>query len=130
MRDMDAADGGVFTVDRRASAAGQGRGRLPTAGLTALPGTEQWVVLNDSDATSTKRTLNVRSAWRGMPHGVCFHAVAKVVVVVPFDPHLRPGGVIDVNNEDRTLDARRFNEIAEAISRALRHHDRKAQGAR
>ena len=39
-----------------------------------------------------------------------------MVIEVPFDPHLRPGGVIDVNNEMSPKTRRRFYEIAAAIA--------------
>ena len=35
---------------------------------------------------------------------------------MPFDPYLRPGGVIDVDNELRRGTRRRFEEIAAAIA--------------
>ncbi|HEU0190650.1 MAG TPA: MinD/ParA family protein [Mycobacterium sp.] len=46
------------------------------------------VVLNDSDGHADKRT---RSTLAGQ-----FQRHGQAVVEVPFDPHLRPGGVIDV----------------------------------
>ncbi|HEY1442253.1 MAG TPA: MinD/ParA family protein, partial [Mycobacterium sp.] len=49
------------------------------------------VVLNDSDGHADKRTRSIL-ANRFASHG-------QVVIEVPFDPHLRPGGVIDVTNE-------------------------------
>ncbi|OOK75541.1 hypothetical protein BZL30_3896 [Mycobacterium kansasii] len=49
------------------------------------------VVLNDSDGHSDKRTRSVL-AREFVEHG-------QRVVEVPFDPHLRPGGVIDVRHE-------------------------------
>jgi MinD-like ATPase involved in chromosome partitioning or flagellar assembly len=38
------------------------------------------------------------------------------VVEVPFDPHLRPGGVIDVNNEMAPATRRRFLQITATIA--------------
>ncbi len=49
------------------------------------------VVLNDSDGHADKRTRSLL-ALEFVEHG-------QPVVQVPFDPHLRPGGVIDVSNE-------------------------------
>ena len=40
----------------------------------------------------------------------------RVVIEVPFDPHLRPGGVIGVTNEMSPKTRRRFYEIAAAIA--------------
>ena len=65
------------------------------------------LVLNDSDGHADKRTrsiINQQFASRG-----------QVVIEVPFEPHLRPGGVIDVSEmSDRTR--RRFMEITAAIA--------------
>ena len=66
------------------------------------------VVLNDSDGHADKRTRTVL-AEQFTNHGL-------VVMEVPFDPHLRPGGVIDVNNEMSPKIRRRFYEIAAAIA--------------
>jgi hypothetical protein len=49
------------------------------------------MVLNDSDGHADKRTRTV------MTQHIANHGL--VVMEVPFDGHLRPGGVIDVNNE-------------------------------
>lgn len=49
------------------------------------------VVLNDSDGHADKRTRAALVA-QFLQHG-------QAVVEVPFDPHLRPGGVIDVMTE-------------------------------
>jgi MinD-like ATPase involved in chromosome partitioning or flagellar assembly len=38
------------------------------------------------------------------------------VVEVPFDPHLRPGGVIDVKSELARSTRRKFLQIAAAIA--------------
>jgi MinD-like ATPase involved in chromosome partitioning or flagellar assembly len=38
------------------------------------------------------------------------------VVEVPFDSHLRPGGVIDVQSEMSPLTRRRFIEITAALA--------------
>ena len=57
------------------------------------------MVLNDSDGHADKRTRALL-AREFVDHG-------QPVVEVPFDPHLRPGGVIDVSDEM----ARRPGEI-------------------
>jgi MinD-like ATPase involved in chromosome partitioning or flagellar assembly len=40
----------------------------------------------------------------------------QTVVEVPFDPHLRPGGVIDVKEEMARTTRRRFLHIAAAVA--------------
>ena len=87
-----------------ASAAGQ---ILEWRGLSSLL-QRTVVVLNDSDGHADKRTRTVL-AEQFTNHGL-------VVMEVPFDPHLRPGGVIDVNNEISPKTRRRFYEIAAAIA--------------
>lgn len=66
------------------------------------------VVLNDSDGHSDKRTRAT------LAHQ--FTSRGQTVVEVPFDPHLRPGGVIDVTREMAPTTKLRFLEIAAAIS--------------
>ncbi len=66
------------------------------------------VVLNDSDGHSDKRT---RSVLAGQ-----FVDRGQTVVEVPFDPHLRPGGVIDVREEMARTTRRRFLQIAAAVA--------------
>lgn len=90
LRDLDAlivvsspwADG--------ASAAARTMEWLGDQGLTELLH-HTIVVLNDSDGHADKRTRALL-AREFVDHG-------RPVVEVPFDPHLRPGGVIDVSNE-------------------------------
>ena len=72
------------------------------------------VVLNDSDGHADKRTRTVL-AQHFASHGL-------VVMEVPFDAHLRPGGVIDINNEMSPKTRRRFYEIAAAIADHFKHH--------
>jgi MinD-like ATPase involved in chromosome partitioning or flagellar assembly len=38
------------------------------------------------------------------------------VVEVPFDPHLRPGGVIDVNHEMSAATRRRFLQVTATVA--------------
>ncbi len=66
------------------------------------------VVLNDSDGHADKKTRSVLAQQ--------FTSRGQVVVEVPFDPHLRPGGVIDVSSEMDRRTRRRFLEIAAAIA--------------
>lgn len=67
------------------------------------------VVLNDSDGHSDKRTRSVL-AREFVDHG-------QQVVEVPFDPHLRPGGVIDVSHELEPGTRLKFLQIAATITR-------------
>ena len=90
-----------------ASAAGQTLEYLHNRGLTGLLH-RTVVVLNDSDGhanTRTRALLVDQFAGRGQP-----------VFEVPFDPHLRPGGVIDVANEMFSNTRWRFLEISAAIA--------------
>jgi MinD-like ATPase involved in chromosome partitioning or flagellar assembly len=66
------------------------------------------VVLNDSDGHSDKRH---RSALAQQ-----FLQRGQTVVEVPFDPHLRPGGVIDVRSELARRTRRKFLEISAAVA--------------
>jgi MinD-like ATPase involved in chromosome partitioning or flagellar assembly len=66
------------------------------------------VVLNDSDGHADKRTRSLL-AREFVDHG-------QPVVEVPFDPHLRPGGLIDVNNEMAQATRRRFLQITATIA--------------
>jgi MinD-like ATPase involved in chromosome partitioning or flagellar assembly len=73
-----------------AATAGQTMDWLANRGLTSLL-RRTVVVLNDSDGHADKRTRSLL-ALEFVEHG-------QPVVQVPFDPHLRPGGVIDVSHE-------------------------------
>jgi MinD-like ATPase involved in chromosome partitioning or flagellar assembly len=66
------------------------------------------VVLNDSDGHSDKRHRSV------LAHQ--FVERGQKVVQVPFDPHLRPGGVIDVTSELARTTRSRFLEISATIA--------------
>jgi MinD-like ATPase involved in chromosome partitioning or flagellar assembly len=66
------------------------------------------VVLNDSDGHADKRTRALL-AREFVDHG-------QPVVEVPFDPHLRPGGVIDVNHEMSAATRRKFLEVTATIA--------------
>ena len=90
-----------------ASAAAQTMEWLAAHGRTVLLH-RTVVVLNDSDGHSDKRTRSVL-AHQFVDRG-------QTVVEVPFDPHLRPGGVIDVKSELARGTRRRFLQIAAAIA--------------
>jgi len=76
------------------------------------------VVLNDSDGHADKRTRSALTA-QFLQHG-------QAVVEVPFDPHLRPGGVIDVMREMSPDTRRRFLQIAAIVA----HHFASRPGGR
>ncbi|EID15930.1 hypothetical protein MXEN_05625 [Mycobacterium xenopi RIVM700367] len=107
LRDLDAlivvsspwADG--------ASAAAQTMEWLAEHGRTGLL-RRSVVVLNDSDGHADKRTRAVLTRQ--------FVDRGQKVVEVPFDPHLRPGGVIDVRREMGPATRRRFLEIAATVA--------------
>ncbi|WP_445162896.1 MinD/ParA family ATP-binding protein [Mycobacterium sp. Dal123C01] len=66
------------------------------------------VVLNDSDGHADKRTRALL-AREFVDHG-------QPVVEVPYDPHLRPGGVIDVSHEMAGATRRKFLQATAMIS--------------
>jgi MinD-like ATPase involved in chromosome partitioning or flagellar assembly len=107
LRDLDAlivvsspwADG--------AAAAGQTLDWLASRGLNDLL-QRTVVVLNDSDGHADKRTRSVLAQQFG-GHG-------QVVIEVPFDPNLRPGGVIDGTTVMSPATRRRFLEVAAALA--------------
>lgn len=90
-----------------ASAAAQTMEWLSAHGRTGLL-RRSVVVLNDSDGHADKRTRSVLARQ--------FLDRGQMVVEVPFDPHLRPGGVIDVSHEMAPATRRSFLEIAAAIA--------------
>ena len=103
-----------------ASAAGQTMEWLANRGYTGLLH-RTVVVLNDSDGHADKRTRSMLVQQ--------FASRGQVVVEVPFDSHLRPGGVIDVTTEMSPLTRRRFIEIAAAIAEHFAVHHRRTAGA-
>jgi MinD-like ATPase involved in chromosome partitioning or flagellar assembly len=66
------------------------------------------VVLNDSDGHADKRTRELL-AREFIDHG-------QPVVEVPFDPHLRPGGVIDVSHEMAPATRRKLLQVTATIA--------------
>lgn len=90
-----------------ASAAGQTMEWLANRGYTGLLH-RTVVTLNDSDGHADKRTRSILVQQ--------FASRGQVVVEIPFDSHLRPGGVIDVTSDMSALTRRRFIEITAAIA--------------
>ena len=90
-----------------ASAAGQTMDWLAANGYTGLLH-RTVVVLNDSDGHSDTKT---RAALTDT-----FTRHGQTVIELPFDGHLRPGGVIDIDNELDRRTRRRLLEIAAAIA--------------
>ena len=90
-----------------ASAAGQTLEWLADRGMSGLL-RRTVVVLNDSDGHADKRTRSVLAQQ--------FITRGQVVIEVPFDPHLRPGGVIDTTNSMGSQTQRRFLEIAAVVA--------------
>jgi len=90
-----------------AAAAGQTLDWLANRGLTSLL-RRTVVVLNDSDGHADKRTRAILAQQ--------FAGQGQVVVEVPFDPHLRPGGVIDGTALMSAPTRRKFVEVAAALA--------------
>jgi MinD-like ATPase involved in chromosome partitioning or flagellar assembly len=90
-----------------ATAAAQTMEWLSVRGLTDLLHSSV-VVLNDSDGHADKRTRSVLAQQ--------FASRGQQVVEVPYDPHLRPGGVIDVTREMSPATRRGFLEIAATLA--------------
>jgi MinD-like ATPase involved in chromosome partitioning or flagellar assembly len=86
-----------------ASAAGQTLEWLANSGYTALLH-RTVVVVNDSDGHAGKKDLKLLVERFGK-HG-------QKVIQLPYDAHLRPGGVIDIRNDVDPLTRRRFLELA------------------
>ena len=89
-----------------AAAAGQTLDWIAARGMTSLL-QRTIVVLNDSDGHSDKRTRSILTQQ--------FAGQGQMVVEVPFDGHLRPGGVI-ATREMSTPVRRKFLEIAAALA--------------
>jgi MinD-like ATPase involved in chromosome partitioning or flagellar assembly len=90
-----------------AAAAGQTMDWLAARGLTSLL-QRTIIVLNDSDGHADKKTRSILAQQ--------FASQGQVVIEVPFDGHLRPGGVIDGTREMSPSARRRFVEIAAALA--------------
>ena len=90
-----------------AAAAGQTMDWLAARGLTNLL-QRTVIVLNDSDGHADKRTRSILAQQ--------FASQGQTVIEVPFDGHLRPGGVIDRTAEMSPAARRKFIEIAAALA--------------
>ena len=90
-----------------AAAAGQTLDWLAARGLTGLL-QRTVIVLNDSDGHADKRTRSILVQQ--------FSSQGQKVFEVPFDGHLRPGGVIDGTTQMAPATRRRFLEIAAALA--------------
>ena len=90
-----------------AAAAGQTMDWLAAHGLTGLL-QRTVIVLNDSDGHADQRTRSILVQQ--------FGSQGEVVIEVPFDGHLRPGGVIDRTSDMSPATRRRFTEIAAALA--------------
>jgi MinD-like ATPase involved in chromosome partitioning or flagellar assembly len=90
-----------------ASAAGQTMDWLADDGYTGLLH-RTVVVLNDSDGHADRKTRATLTEY--------FSRHGQTVIELPFDSHLRPGGVIDIDNELDRATRRRILEIAAAIA--------------
>ena len=101
-----------------AAAAGQTMDWLANRGMTGLLH-RTVVVLNDSDGHADKRTRSILAQQ--------FAGQGQVVVEVPFDGHLRPGGVIDRTTEMSAPTRRCFVEIAAALAEHFPSHDDRAR---
>ena len=90
-----------------AAAAGQTMDWLAARGLNNLLH-RTVIVLNDSDGHADKRTRSILAQQ--------FASQGQKVFEVPFDGHLRPGGVIDHTNQMSAATRRKFVEIAASLA--------------
>lgn len=90
-----------------AAAAGQTMDWLNARGMTGLL-QRTVIVLNDSDGHADKRTRSILAQQ--------FASQGQKVIEIPFDGHLRPGGVIDGTSEMSPATRRRFVELAAALA--------------
>lgn len=97
-----------------AAAAGQTLDWLAAQGLDRLV-KRTVVVLNDSDGHADKRTRSTL-AQQFSGHG-------QLVIEVPFDGHLRPGGVIDGTAQMSPRARRKFVEVCAALAKFFPPHD-------
>jgi MinD-like ATPase involved in chromosome partitioning or flagellar assembly len=103
-----------------ASAAGQTLEWLANGGYTGLLH-RTVVVVNDSDGHAAQRDVALlveRFGGRG-----------QKVIEMPYDEHLRPGGVIDVKGELGRLTRRRLMEVAAACAEHFAATADRARGA-
>jgi hypothetical protein len=78
-----------------------------------LPTTIQCTALQSTTAASRSEVSGADAS--GSP--LRFASQGQVVVEVPFDGHLRPGGVIDQTSQMSETTRRRFIEIAAALAK-------------
>lgn len=90
-----------------AAAAGQTLDWLAARGLTSLL-QRTVVVLNDSDGHADKRTRGILAQQ--------FSGQGQLVIEVPFDGNLRPGGVIDGTAQMSPGARRKFIEVCAALA--------------
>jgi MinD-like ATPase involved in chromosome partitioning or flagellar assembly len=90
-----------------AAAAGQTLDWLSARGMTTLL-QRTVVVINDSDGHADKRTKSVLSQQ--------FSGQGQLVVEVPFDGSLRPGGIIDGTARMSQGARRKLVEVCAALS--------------
>ncbi len=102
-----------------AAAAGQTLDWLAARGLTDLL-QRAIVVLNDSDGHADKRIKTILTQQ--------FSSQGQLVVEVPFDGQLRPGGVIDGTKDISRTARRQFLEICAALSVYFPTQDDRARG--
>ncbi|ORB31234.1 MinD/ParA family ATP-binding protein [Mycolicibacterium parafortuitum] len=104
-----------------AAAAGQALDWLTARGMTSLL-QNTVVVLNDSDGHADKRTKSILADQ--------FSGHGQLVVEVPFDGRLRPGGVIDGSAQMSRTARRKLVEVCAALASFYptqddRHRDRR-----
>ncbi|KUI05370.1 hypothetical protein AU189_03085 [Mycolicibacterium acapulense] len=102
-----------------AAVAGQTLDWLAARGLTRLL-QRTVIVLNDSDGHADKRTRSILAQQ--------FSGQGQTVIEVPFDGHLRPGGVINGTSEMSAKTRRRFLEIAAALADHFPTSDDRSRG--
>ena len=104
-----------------AAAAGQTLDWLATRGMNGLL-RRTVVVLNDSDGHADKRTKTTLVQQ--------FSSQGQRVVEVPFDGHLRPGGVIDGTADMSPPTRRRLLEVCAALAEHFPQQDDRARQGR
>lgn len=104
-----------------AAAAGQTLDWLAARGLTTLL-QRTVVVLNDSDGHADKRTRSILAQQ--------FSGQGQLVIEVPFDGHLRPGGVIDGTAQMSPGARRKFIEVCAALAQFFPNRDERARERR
>ena len=97
-----------------AAAAGQTLDWLAARGLSGLL-KRTIVVFNDSDGHADKRTRTILAQQ--------FSSQGQLVIEVPFDRQLRPGGVIDGTQELSRVTRQRFLEVCAALAEHLPRQD-------